>query len=64
MNETVKLSIVEMELAGMWAKLQSMSQTMVKSSDKEFSQMQQIADQIDTLRRQLGVRIEMANYQE
>jgi hypothetical protein len=62
MNETIKLSIVEMELAAMWSKLQSMSQTMVKSSDSEFAQLQQISDQIDTLRRQVGVKIEMANH--
>lgn len=61
MNETVKLSIVEMELAGMWAKLQSMSQTMVKSSDPEFAKLQAISDQIDQLRRQLGIKIELAS---
>lgn len=59
MNEVVKLSIVEMELAGMWAKLQSMAQTMVKSSDKEFDQLQTISDQIHQLRSQLGCKIEM-----
>ena len=34
MNETIKLSIVEMELAAMWAKMQSMAQTMVSSDSK------------------------------
>lgn len=61
MNETVKLSIVEMELAGMWAKLQSMKQTMVNGRSDEGKQLEQIADQIDSLRRQLGVKIEIAN---
>lgn len=60
MNEIIKLSVVEMELAGMWAKLQSMSQTMVKSSDPEFAKLQTISDQIDQLRRQVGIKIEMA----
>lgn len=60
MNETIKLSIVEMELAGMWAKMQSMAQTMVSSNTKEFEQMQAISDQVDKLRRQIGCKIEMA----
>ena len=63
MNEAIKLSIVEMELAAMWAKMQSMAQTMVKSNTKEFAQMQEISDQIDTLRRQIGPKIEMMNNQ-
>lgn len=58
MDKSVKLSIVEMELAGMWAKLQSMAQTMVQSSDKEFEQLQAISDQIHQLRSQLGCKIE------
>lgn len=61
MNETIKLSIVEMELAGMWAKLQSMKQTMINSRSEEGKQLDQIADQIDKLRRQLGAQIEMTN---
>ena len=60
MNETIKLSIVEMELAAMWAKMQSMAQTMVSSDSKEFAQMQEISNQVDKLRRQVGVKIEMA----
>jgi hypothetical protein len=60
MNETIKLSIVEMELAAMWAKMQSMAQTMVSSDTKEFAQMQAISDQVDKLRRQIGCKIEMA----
>lgn len=60
MNETIKLSIVEMELAAMWAKMQSMAQTMVSSDTKEFAQMQTISDQVDKLRRQIGAKIEMA----
>lgn len=60
MNETIKLSIVEMELAAMWAKMQSMAQTMVSSNTKEFEQMQAISDQVDKLRRQIGCKIEMA----
>lgn len=59
MNESIKLSIVEMELAGMWAKLQSMAQTMVSSSDPEFAKLQAISSEIDALRRQVGVKIEM-----
>ena len=60
MNETIKLSIVEMELAAMWAKMQSMAQTMVASDSKEFKQMQEISDQVDKLRRTIGCKIEMA----
>lgn len=60
MNETIKLSIVEMELAAMWAKMQSMAQTMVSSNTTEFEQMQSISDQVDKLRRQIGCKIEMA----
>lgn len=63
MNETIKLSIVEMELAAMWAKLQSMAQTMVKSSDAEFEAIQGISDQINQLRQMVGVKIENARYQ-
>ena len=63
MNESLKLSIVEMELAAMWAKIQSMKQTMVKSDDPEEKALDRIADEMDTLRRHLGVKIEMMNNQ-
>lgn len=63
MNESLKLSIVEMELAAMWAKIQSMKQTMVKSNGTEGQALDRIADEMDTLRRRLGVKIEMLNNQ-
>jgi hypothetical protein len=63
MNESLKLSIVEMEMAAMWAKIQSMKQTMVKSNGPEGKALDHIADEIDALRRQLGVKIEMMNNQ-
>lgn len=63
MNESLKLSIVEMELAGMWAKLQSMKQTMVTGNGPEGKALDRIADEMDKLRRQLGVKIEMMNNQ-
>lgn len=63
MNESIKLSIVEMELAAMWAKMQSMAQTMVTSDSKEFTQMQAISDQVDQLRRTIGAKIEISKWQ-
>ena len=63
MNESLKLSIVEMELAAMWAKLQSMKQTMVVSNGPEGKAIDKIADEMDALRRQLGMKIEMLNNQ-
>ena len=63
MNQALKLSIVEMELAAMDAKIQSMRQTMVKSSDPEFKQLSEISDLMDKLRRQMGAKIEMLSNQ-
>ena len=63
MNETIKLSIVEMELAAMWAKMQSMAQTMVSSDTKEFEAMQTISNQVDQLRRTIGAKIEISKWQ-
>lgn len=58
MNKTMQMAIMEMELAAMWAKLQSMKQTMADSRET-FDQLDTISDNIDKLRRELGVKIEM-----
>jgi hypothetical protein len=59
MNEQISLSIVEMELAAMYAKLCSMQQTMVNSRSAEGLKMSEIAQQIDALRRTVGIKIEV-----
>lgn len=58
MNKAMQMAVMEMELAAMWAKLQSMKQTMADSK-QTFDQLDVIADGIDKLRRELGVKIEM-----
>lgn len=59
MDSTVRMAVIEMELAAMWAKLQSMKQTMADGRDT-FDQLDHISDDIDKLRRQLGMKIETA----
>lgn len=56
MNETMKLAITEMELAAMWSKLQSLKQNF--SDADTFKKLDHIGDEIDALRRQLGIKIE------
>lgn len=59
MTETMKMAITEMELAGMWSKLQSLKQNF-SDSPETFKQLDGIADEIDALRRQLGIKIELS----
>ena len=58
MNNVTKLSIADMELSAMWAKLQSMSQNMVTDKE-EYRQMQEISDMIDKLRTKMATKLEM-----
>lgn len=59
MNSALKLSIVEMELAGMWAKMQSMQQNMLDTRE-EREELEEIATLIDALRRKIGARIALS----
>lgn len=59
MNSALKLSIVEMELAGMWAKMQSMQQNMLDTRE-EREELEEIATLIDALRRKIGVKIALS----
>lgn len=59
MNEIMKLSIVEMELAAMDAKLSAMKQTMV-TDRKDAERLAEICELMDKFRRELGIRIATA----
>ena len=59
MNQPVQMAIVEMELAGMSAKLLSMVQSMMSSTDVEFEQLRAIEEQITKVRNQIGANREM-----
>ncbi len=56
MNEMMKLAISELELAKVYASLASLQQNF--SSDIEMQkELAKIADQVDALRRKVGVKI-------